>query len=88
MSRWLTHGILAFLSIFSAVVITMIGVGIERPGYDEFQLTRKTSFVNGFTAVTNIVFAYCEFSRMFFMQQVTNMCAQVVIPPSLVSSRR
>lgn len=40
-------------------MVTMIGVGVERPGFDEMQLTRKTSFANGFTAVTNIVFAYC-----------------------------
>ncbi|KAB8246561.1 transmembrane amino acid transporter protein-domain-containing protein [Aspergillus flavus] len=68
---WLA--VTSFLSIFSAVVITMIGVGIERPGYDQFQLTRKTSFVNGFTAVTNIVFAYCGHPAFFgFIAEMKN----------------
>lgn len=40
-------------------MITMIGVAIQRPGNGIYEVTRQTNFVTGFTAVTNIVFAYC-----------------------------
>jgi hypothetical protein len=36
----------------------MIGVGILHPG-KEVEAVVKTDFVSGFTAVTNIVFAFC-----------------------------
>ncbi|OJJ32733.1 hypothetical protein ASPWEDRAFT_115016 [Aspergillus wentii DTO 134E9] len=55
----------SFLSIFTAVFITMIGVGVERPGDGKIDIFRQTSFVNGFTAVTNIVFAYCGHAAFF-----------------------
>lgn len=47
----------AFISIFTAVMITMIAIGIMRPGKGT-EVTRKESFYKGFLAVTNIVFAY------------------------------
>lgn len=56
--------VIAFISIFASVLITMIGVAVQRPGHGIYEVTRHTSFVNGFTAVTNIVFAYCMFNRM------------------------
>lgn len=51
----------AFGSIFSAVMITMIAMGIQKPG-DIVQATVKTDLYHGFTAVTNIVFAFCQYS--------------------------
>lgn len=51
--------ITAFISIFAAVLITMIGVAVQHEGGD-YLVTRPTTFVKGFTAVTNIVFAYCK----------------------------
>jgi hypothetical protein len=38
----------------------MIGVGITAPGADKVQATVDTDLVHGFTAVTNIVFAFCK----------------------------
>ncbi|RAH67450.1 amino acid transporter [Aspergillus aculeatinus CBS 121060] len=65
--------IACFISIFSAVLITMIGVGVEHPSTEPMQLTRKTSFVNGFSAVTNIGFAYCGHPAFFgFIAEMKN----------------
>ncbi|KAK1144226.1 hypothetical protein N8T08_005639 [Aspergillus melleus] len=60
---WLA--LISFISIFTAMMITMIGVAIQRPGDGVTEVTRKTSFVNGFTAVTNIAFAYCGHPAFF-----------------------
>lgn len=57
--------IAAFISIFSAVMVTMIGVGIERPGDGHVDATVKTNLYHGFLAVTNIVFAFCKHQRSF-----------------------
>lgn len=48
---------LAFASIFSAVMVTMVAMGIQQPG-DVVKATVDTNLFHGFTAVTNIVFAY------------------------------
>ena len=50
--------IASFISILSAVMITMIGVGVERPGNGKVDVAVKSSFYKGFEAVTNIIFAY------------------------------
>ncbi|QKX60385.1 uncharacterized protein TRUGW13939_07530 [Talaromyces rugulosus] len=58
--------ILSFLSIFAAVMVTMIGVGVQGHGQGPMvQLTVKTGLVPAFTAVTNIVFAYCAHIAFF-----------------------
>lgn len=63
----------AFLSILSAVLITMIGVAVQRPGNGSYKVTEHTSFVNGFTAITNIVFAYCGHPGYFgFISEMKN----------------
>ncbi|KAJ5719860.1 Amino acid transporter transmembrane [Penicillium malachiteum] len=59
---WLS--IVSFISIFSAVIITMIALGIERPGAGLTAIT-QTNLYNGFTAVTNIVFAFCSHGAFF-----------------------
>ena len=51
--------IASFVSIFAAVLITMISVGIEEPD-DHVDATVTTNLYHGFLAVTNIVFAYGE----------------------------
>lgn len=48
------------MSIVSAVIITMIALGIEKPG-KIVQATVETNLYNGFTSVTNIVFAFGMF---------------------------
>ena len=55
---------IAFISIFSAVVITMIAVGIEVPGKGKTAYTlwpAPASFASAFLSVTNIVFAYGKY---------------------------
>ncbi|KAI9687938.1 MAG: hypothetical protein M1822_002020 [Bathelium mastoideum] len=59
--------IASFLSIFSAVTITMVDVGIERPiGDASIAATRTLSFTTAFLSVSNITFAFaghcCFFS--------------------------
>lgn len=48
----------AFISILAAVLITMIAIGIQRPGTGHVDATTSPAFYQGFLAVTNIVFAY------------------------------
>ncbi|KAG2415622.1 hypothetical protein HFD88_006813 [Aspergillus terreus] len=60
----IVFGVVAFVSILTAVIITMIGVGILHPG-KEVEAVVKTDFVSGFTAVTNIVFAFCGHAAFF-----------------------
>ncbi|KAI4285585.1 MAG: hypothetical protein L6R35_004632 [Caloplaca aegaea] len=48
----------SFVSIIAAVLITMIGVGVERPGHNIIQATVNKSFPKAFLATINIVFAY------------------------------
>ena len=50
--------IASFISICSAVMITMVGVGVERPDGGTVDVTVKSDFAKGFEAVTNIIFAY------------------------------
>ncbi|KAE8377561.1 amino acid transporter [Aspergillus bertholletiae] len=57
--------IASFVSIFSAVMITMIGVGVQYPGGVNIHATQQTNIYHGFTAVTNIVFAYCAHVAFF-----------------------
>lgn len=50
----------------------MIGVAVQRPGDGTYEVTRHTNFVNGFSAVTNIVFAYCMFHGCQISLEVTD----------------
>ena len=49
--------ILSFISIGVAVTVTMVGVGIEKPGLGRINVTPDVSLYNAFLATTNIVFA-------------------------------
>ncbi|KAJ5166302.1 uncharacterized protein N7482_005083 [Penicillium canariense] len=55
----------SFVSIFSAVMITMIGVGVQANGVSKIKATVDTDLFHAFTAVTNIVFAYCAHVAFF-----------------------
>ena len=48
---------LAFISIFTAVMITMIAIGVEHPG-KKVLATVDNDFYLGFLGVTDIIFAY------------------------------
>ena len=50
--------IASFISIFAAVLITMVGVGIEKPGNGSVKATIHVGFQPAFLAVTNVIFAY------------------------------
>ncbi|KAL5361209.1 transmembrane amino acid transporter protein-domain-containing protein [Aspergillus floccosus] len=86
--------IASFLSIFSAVMITMIGVGVQYKGGVNMNITNETNLYHAFTAVTNIVFAYCahvaffgliaemeepkDFPKALCLLQVFEICLYVV----------
>ncbi|KAJ5599840.1 hypothetical protein N7450_000907 [Penicillium hetheringtonii] len=55
----------SFLSIFSAVMITMISVGVEAPPTRVIDATVETNLYTAFQAVSNIVFAYCAHVAFF-----------------------
>ncbi|KAF4271442.1 hypothetical protein KXV22_006958 [Aspergillus fumigatus] len=55
----------SFLSIFSAVMITMIGVAVQFKGGSNISVTAETNLYHAFTGVTNIVFAYCAHVAFF-----------------------
>jgi hypothetical protein len=56
---------IAFVSILTAVIITMVAVGVQDHGYTTLQATIDTDLYHAFTAVTNIVFAYCAHVAFF-----------------------
>ncbi|OJJ58068.1 hypothetical protein ASPSYDRAFT_1178640 [Aspergillus sydowii CBS 593.65] len=78
----------SFASILAAVLITMIAIGIQRPGSGHVDVTTSPAFYEAFLAVTNIVFAYAghvaffgfisemktptEYPRTLYMLQGTN----------------
>ena len=57
--------IASFISIIAAVMITMIGVGIERPGDGNIDFTVDTTFYRGFLGITHIIFAYAGHVAFF-----------------------
>ena len=57
--------IVSFISIIAAVLITMIGVGVEKPGHNVVQTSVHTQFSKAFLATTNIVFAYAGHVAFF-----------------------
>ena len=85
--------IASFVSIFTAVLITMISVGVQFKGGD-INITTETNLYHSFTAVTNIVFAYCahvaffgliaemekpqDFPKALCMLQIFEICLYVV----------
>ncbi|KAI9374411.1 transmembrane amino acid transporter protein-domain-containing protein [Aspergillus egyptiacus] len=59
---WLS--LVSFISILSAVIICMIGVGINKPG-TKVEAVTDTTVYHGVIAVTNIVFAFCGHAAFF-----------------------
>ncbi|KAJ5094887.1 hypothetical protein N7532_007220 [Penicillium argentinense] len=55
----------SFLSIFSAVMITIISVGVEQHPGRIIEATVDTTLYTAFQAVSNIVFAYCAHVAFF-----------------------
>ncbi|XHG02506.1 hypothetical protein AWENTII_005856 [Aspergillus wentii] len=59
---WLS--LVSFISILASVFITMIAVGVQNNGAP-MQVTVETDLIHGFTAVTNIVFAFSGHAAFF-----------------------
>lgn len=57
--------IASFISIIAAVLITMIGVGVENAGHNTVQVNVHAPFAGAFLATTNIVFAYAGHVAFF-----------------------
>ncbi|KAJ6150337.1 Amino acid transporter transmembrane [Penicillium samsonianum] len=56
---------MSFASIVTAVIITMVAVGVQNQGGQNLKATIDTDLVQAFSAVTNIVFAYCAHVAFF-----------------------
>ena len=57
---------LAFISILSAVLVTMIDVGVTKPiGNGSLKATASLGFTSAFLSVSNITFAYAGHSCYF-----------------------
>lgn len=65
--RKVSHmAVVSFISLVAAVLITMIGVGVENPGGDKGHASVvSTPFSQAFLATTNIVFAYAGHVTFF-----------------------
>ncbi|KAI4758679.1 amino acid transporter [Aureobasidium sp. EXF-3400] len=66
--------IASFISIFSAVLISMIAIGIQKPrGNTPLAVTTVLPFTDAFVSVSNIVFAYAGHSCFFgFLAEMKN----------------
>ncbi|KIW15411.1 hypothetical protein PV08_05457 [Exophiala spinifera] len=72
----------SFLSITTAVIVCMAGVGSRNPAHGNFQATQSTSFVTAFLSVTNIVFAYA--GHVAFFSFISEMRDPNDFPKALV----
>ncbi|KAL3478878.1 transmembrane amino acid transporter protein-domain-containing protein [Aspergillus californicus] len=59
---WLS--LASFTSIFCAVIVAMVAVGIEHPG-GPVKATTETSLVTGFTSALNIILSYASHNAFF-----------------------
>ncbi|KAL2041261.1 hypothetical protein N7G274_006206 [Stereocaulon virgatum] len=73
--------IVSFISIIAAVVITMVGVGAERPGNGKVDVTVQSNLYKGFVAVTNIIFAYA--GHVAFFSFISELKDPVQYPKAL-----
>ncbi|KAJ5247526.1 hypothetical protein N7468_002509 [Penicillium chermesinum] len=70
MDKVYVMSVISFVSVFVAVMVTMITVGVESKGHIPTHATTNVSFREGFLAVTNIIFAYLAHVAYFgFMSE-------------------
>ncbi|RAL12836.1 amino acid transporter [Aspergillus homomorphus CBS 101889] len=63
--------VVSFISVFAAVMIVMIAVGIQRPYKGALEVTADTSLYKAFLAVCNIVFSFSGHVAFFgFMSEL------------------
>lgn len=63
--------IVSFISIAAAVLVTMIGVGVNRPGNGKVDVKVQSNLYEAFGAVTNIIFAYAGKQTLLFSHCTT-----------------
>lgn len=64
--------VVSFVSISAAVMITMVGTGVERET-PSFKATNQVPFIKGFLATTDIIFAYAGNVAFFsFISELRN----------------
>lgn len=73
--------IASFISIIAAVLITMIGVGVEKPGDQTVAVAISSDLATGFLAATNIVFAYA--GHVAFFSFISEMKKPETYPKAL-----
>jgi len=75
----------SFISIITAVLITMIALGAENPSNSQFRGTAPpgTSFPSAFLSVTNIVFAYA--GHVSFFSFISEMREPKDFPKALIT---
>ena len=73
--------IVSFISIIAAVLVTMIGVGIERPGANMVKATVHNSLQEAFLLTSNIVFAYA--GHLAFFSFISEMRDPTQYPKAL-----
>ncbi|EXJ95285.1 hypothetical protein A1O1_00405 [Capronia coronata CBS 617.96] len=78
---WLSCG--SCLSITSAVIVTMAGVGARDPAQGHFRATQSPTFITAFSSVTNIVFAYA--GHVAFFSFISEMKDPKDFPKALVA---
>jgi len=63
----------SFVSITSAVIVTMAGTGAKDASHGHFRATQHATFATAFLSVTNIVFAYAGHVAFFsFISEMRN----------------
>lgn len=63
----------SFVSIVTAVIVTMAGVGARNPSQGQYRATQTATFATAFLSVTNIVFAYAGHVAFFsFISEMKN----------------
>ncbi|KAM0097278.1 hypothetical protein ACP6JE_008195 [Aspergillus fumigatus] len=69
----------SFISVFSAVLIVMIAVGVQRPWHGGLNATVDTNLYKAFLAVCNIVFSFCRLFLHFssFMDRTNKTAGHV-----------
>lgn len=78
--------IASFISVFSAVMIVMIALGIQRPWHGGVQATVDTSLYKAFLAVCNIVFSFSGHVAFFWIHVRTQRSER--LPQISLSSSR
>jgi hypothetical protein len=73
----------SFLSITTAVIVAMAGVGAKDPDHGSFSATEMATFATAFLSVTNIVFAYA--GHVAFFSFISEMKTPNDFPKALVT---